>query len=137
MRVLVKKGLIYSLCVSLLALTAPARGNAGERLPEGRRTAAEAAATAFGGRDSRRAGRLLAAFAYADTTEYEFPDEEEEERNVVKEVILWTAVAGFLSFFVIKVFLQGDTDIPPPEPNKKPPPPPPTVSGRSPQGFPR
>lgn len=83
------------------------------------------AAAAFGGPAANR-------LAFADTTDYEFPEDEEEERNVVKDAILWTAVAGVVAFFVIKVFLQGDTDVPPPPPNRKPPPPPPTFNGAAP-----
>jgi hypothetical protein len=68
-----------------------------------------------------------AAFAAADTTEYEFP-EEEKHRNIVREVTLWVVVSAFVAFFMIKVFLQGDTSTPPPSKTGKPPPPPPTVS---------
>lgn len=50
------------------------------------------------------------AFAYSDTTGYEFPDDEIERStwDVIKEVTLWVVVAGFVAFFIIKVFLEGD-----------------------------
>lgn len=59
--------------------------------------------------DSNRLMTYGLGYAMADTTDYEFP-EEEEQRNLVKEVALWVIVAGFVAFFIIKVFLEGDTD---------------------------
>lgn len=117
--------------LTLVAASAPRGAVWAASLQRGSATAAEAVAPRLGAGESSGADRLLAAFAYADTTEYEFPDEEEEERNIVKEVIIWTTVAGFVAFFLIEVFLEGDTDVAPPPPTPKPPPPPPTVSGRS------
>ncbi len=119
-------------CASLTLVAASAPGGAvwAGSLQRGSATAAGAVAPRLGVGGSSGADRLLAAFAYADTTEYQFPDEEEKPRNVVKDVIIWTAVAGFLAFFLIEVFLEGDTDVVPPPPAPKPPPPPPTVSGR-------
>jgi len=117
--------------LTLVAASAPGGEAWAGSLQRGSATAAEAVAPRLGVGDSRGAGRLRAAFAYADTTEYEFPDEEEKERNVVKDVIVWSAVAGFLAFFFIKVFLEGDTEVKDEPPVPKPPPPPPTVSGRS------
>jgi hypothetical protein len=50
-------------------------------------------------------------YALSDTIGYEFPDEEEKGTfQLIKEVALWLVVAGFVAFFIIKVFLQGDTD---------------------------
>ena len=44
------------------------------------------------------------AFAHSDTTGYEFPDEVEEKStfDLVKEIVLWAAVAGFVAFFIVK-----------------------------------
>ena len=55
------------------------------------------------------------AFAHSDTTGYEFPDEVEERTtwSLVKDVVLWLAVAGFVAFFIVQVFLTGDDDAPP------------------------
>ncbi len=130
MRILLRR--IMAAFASLMLVAASARGGAAwaGSLQRGSATAAEAVAPRLGAGDSSGAGRLLAAFAYADTTEYEFPDEEEKKRNVVKDVIIWTAVAGFVAFFVIEVFLEGDTSVEDPQPTPKPPPPPPMVSGR-------
>ncbi len=134
MRSLPAKLMMWFMCLTLVVFSLPAGIPAGTPAttdwPVGRETAATAAALVLAGGNSRHAGRLPAAFAYADTTEYEFPEEEEEKRNVVKEVFLWTVVAGFVAFFFIEVFIRGDTDTPPPPPVQKPPPPPPTVSGR-------
>jgi hypothetical protein len=121
--------MVWFMCLALVAFSLPVRVPATTDWPVGRQTAAGAAAPVLSGGNSKHAGRLIAAFAYADTTEYEFPEEEDEKRNVVKDVILWTAVMGFVAYFVIEVFIKGDTETPPPPPNQKPPPPPPGVSG--------
>ena len=50
--------------------------------------------------------------AYADTSGYDFPEEPKEEGSVWKEVAIWVGVAAFVAFFVIKVFIEGDKDVP-------------------------
>lgn len=35
--------------------------------------------------------------------------EEEEERNLVKEITVWIIGAAFVGYFIVKVFLEGDT----------------------------
>ncbi len=35
---------------------------------------------------------------------------EEEDRNLVKEIIVWTIGAAFVGYFIVKVFLEGDTE---------------------------
>ncbi|MDH3216670.1 MAG: hypothetical protein OEN01_10295, partial [Candidatus Krumholzibacteria bacterium] len=82
----------------------------------GKGTADEAAALVLSGnRASDKAYRHWnQGIAAADTTGYEFP-EEEEEKHLIRRVALWVVVSGFVAFFIIKVFLQGDTDTPEPE----------------------
>jgi hypothetical protein len=58
----------------------------------------------------------------SDTTEAVFEDEE-EDRNLAKELTVWIIGAAFVGYFIVKVFLQGDTDeAPPPDTGKQPPP---------------
>lgn len=45
--------------------------------------------------------------------------EEEEERNLVKEIAVWVIGAAFVGYFIVKVFLEGDTDEPEEEKPKK------------------
>jgi hypothetical protein len=62
-------------------------------------------------------------YALSDTVGYDFPEEEEKGTlALIKEVALWVVVAGFVAFFIIKVFLQGDTEVEDsPPPGKEPP----------------
>ena len=50
------------------------------------------------------------AFAHSDTTGYEFPEEDEVRTTagLVKDVVIWTAIAVFVAFFIVNVFLKGD-----------------------------
>jgi hypothetical protein len=36
--------------------------------------------------------------------------EDEEERNLIKEITVWIIGAAFVGYFIVKVFLEGDTD---------------------------
>jgi hypothetical protein len=36
--------------------------------------------------------------------------EEEEERNLVKEITVWVIGAAFVGYFIIKVFLEGEEE---------------------------
>ncbi|MFH1755228.1 MAG: hypothetical protein ABIA59_05945, partial [Candidatus Latescibacterota bacterium] len=40
---------------------------------------------------------------------------EDEERNLLKEITVWVIGAAFVSYFIIKVFLEGDTNEPDPD----------------------
>jgi len=57
-----------------------------------------------------RFGAMSYALAQTDTTEggFEFP--EEEKSHLVRDVIIFVVVSAFVAYFVIKVFLEGDTD---------------------------
>ncbi len=48
------------------------------------------------------------AYTEPDTTEFEFP--EEEKKHLVRDVTIFVIASVFVAFFVIKVFLEGDTD---------------------------
>ena len=96
------------------------RAGATDEWIRGKETPGEAARPKLGGGFGYAAGFSL---AHADTVGYEFPEDDEKPRNVVKDVVLWTAVAGFVAFFIIKVFLEGDTDTPEPSSGGKDAPP--------------
>ena len=52
----------------------------------------------------------MAYSAEADSTgdEFEFP--EDEESHLARDITVFVIVSAFVAFFVIKVFLEGDTD---------------------------
>jgi hypothetical protein len=118
---LVKKSFIYFLICTTVVLTLPRKAPGLTELPNGKETADEAAAPDLDEQGSHSLTGWSATSAWADTTGYEFP-EEESKRNVALEVALYVIVAGFIAFFIIEVFLQGDTDDPPPPNGGKPPP---------------
>jgi hypothetical protein len=62
------------------------------------------------GVDALRFGAMSYALAQTDTTEggFEFP--EEEKSHVWRDVAIFVIVSAFVAYFVIKVFLEGDTD---------------------------
>ncbi len=46
-----------------------------------------------------------------DTTQpFEFPGE--ENKHLYRDITIWIIVSAFVAFFIIKVFLEGDTDLP-------------------------
>ncbi|NIM19822.1 MAG: hypothetical protein GTO51_06215 [Candidatus Latescibacteria bacterium] len=90
----------------------------GNDLPlKGERTAEEAAQFKSEPASlSPSAAKSLGAFALQpDTTEASLYEEEEEERNLVKEIIMWTIGGAFVSYFIIKVFLEGEEEESPPQ----------------------
>ncbi len=48
------------------------------------------------------------AYTEPDTTGFEFP--EEEKKHLVRDVTIFVIASVFVAFFVIKVFLEGDTE---------------------------
>jgi hypothetical protein len=125
MKALLKKYLVFLLSVATVGLTIPPPLAAKGDLSYGKQTADEAAApeSPIDRLSTTSFGTMRHVFAFADTTEYEFPEEEEGREHLWRDVALWVVVAGFVAFFVIKVFLQGDTDEPAEEkPGKEIPP---------------
>jgi hypothetical protein len=119
-------GLSVALCLVFVAWPRP---NRAAELPPGEPSAGSAAGSIRDGRTSQAARLSLRegwrrGFAEADTTGYVFPEDEPERTTaqLVKDIVLWTAVAGFVAFFIIKVFLEGDEPEPPDENPGKPPP---------------
>ena len=62
------------------------------------------------GVEALRFGAMSYALAQPDTTEggFEFP--EEEKSHLWRDVAIFVIVSAFVAYFVIKVFLEGDTD---------------------------
>lgn len=111
MKALLKKYLVYLLTITIIRLAVPAPVIGGADFSSGKPTSGEAAAPTLANSadDASPFGAIGHAFAFGDTTEYEFP-EEEEAKGLWKDVALWVIVAGFVAFFIIKVFLEGEKD---------------------------
>jgi hypothetical protein len=114
MKALLKQYLVSLLSIAMVFVAVPSPALESAELPSGKPTSDEAAAPTLPVRNVLPFGALGEAYAFSDTTDYEFP-EEEEEKGVWKDVALWVVVAGFVAFFVIKVFLEEEKDEPPKE----------------------
>jgi len=100
--------------------------NAGTRLDSGEKTADDAASL----RSDDSAGDLGViplrytismghTYAEPDSTEFEFP--KEEKNHLIRDVTIFVIVAVFAAYFIVKVFLEGETeDDVPEEGNGKP-----------------
>ncbi len=63
---------------------------------------------------------FLAGAALSDTTEVDFPEEEEQsKKELVKDIAVFLVAAAFVGYFIIKVFLEGDTEELPPDDDGK------------------
>jgi len=111
MKALLKTYLVYLLSVAIVSHALPTPVAGGGDFSSGKSSSDEAAAPGLPTDDVSPFGAIGHAFAFGDTTDYEFP-EEEEAKGVWKDVAIWLVVAGFVAFFIIKVFLEGDKDEP-------------------------
>ena len=103
---------MYLLSIAIVWLSVPRRAVSEESFDHGEATSSAAAIPVMpsSSRDASMPGGIRHAYAFGDTTDdYEFP-EEEESKHVWRDVALWVIVAGFVAFFIVKVFLEGDED---------------------------
>jgi len=56
----------------------------------------------------RFAGPIGFATSQTDTTEFEFP--EDERKHLTRDITVFVIASAFVAYFIIKVFLEGDTD---------------------------
>jgi hypothetical protein len=54
------------------------------------------------------AGNFGATYAQPDTTVFEFP--EEENKHLIRDITVFVIAAAFVGYFLVKVFLEGDTE---------------------------
>ncbi len=122
--------LLVAICIAAAGLARPARGDSDLR---GKATADEAAgrpvlatapvpdpvagaapapvvAMSDAGESALRFGAMSYALAQPDTTEggFEFP--EEEKSHLKRDIVVFVIVSAFVAYFIIKVFLEGDTE---------------------------
>ena len=114
-----KKLFVCVLCCSLLWLVYPKDSNAGAGMGMGSETSDRAGAPSLQELQdqefSLRGWKPTLAFfhssAAADTTELEFPEEEEEKReHLIRDIGIFMVVSAFLAFFLVKVFLEGEEE---------------------------
>jgi hypothetical protein len=88
---------------------------AGTVLGGGKKTADEAASFQSG--DGSGDGGLVPlrytvlmgnTYAEPDTTDFEFPGE--EESHLIRDISIFLIASAFVGYFIIKVFLEGDTE---------------------------
>ena len=53
-------------------------------------------------------GPIGFATSQPDTTEFEFP--EDERKHLTRDITVFVIASAFVAYFIIKVFLEGDTD---------------------------
>jgi hypothetical protein len=129
MRWVLNKHLVFAVLFTFAVYVLPPHSSAGSTLVSGKRTSTEAAQSDDGGTKDlgkviplRFAVPLSHNYAQPDTTEFEFP--EDEEKHLARDITVFLIVSAFVAFFVIKVFLEGDTEEEPspPDDGKQPPP---------------
>ena len=115
------RALVWVLSFALVSLTcASGRGVAKDY--RGSRTSDQAAR--FSRTDDGEKGFALSGWepsadfistgAFSDTTELDFPEDEEVNRKqLIKDIGVFVIVSAFVGYFIIKVFLEGDTEEPP------------------------
>ena len=120
MTILLKRLLIYLITISVVAAGLPPAASSRQFDTAGAESAQEAARYESSQPPLSPAVTNALGFSslLSDTTQSVYFDEE-EERNLVKEMIVWFIGAAFVGYFIVKVFLQGDTDEEPPPPKGK------------------
>ena len=112
------RALIWVVCLAWVSLTC-ATGRSATKDYRGSRTSDQAARisrTTNGEKGFTLSGwepsaGFVSAGALQDTTELDFPEEEEKDRKqLIKDIGVFVVVAAFVGYFIIKVFLEGDTD---------------------------
>jgi hypothetical protein len=115
---------VHLLCWTTAWLVFPKSPIAAGEIGEGARTSDQAAVPELSAdpiTDFTLAGwkpsySFLANSAPADTTELEFPIEEEENRkHLIRDIGIFIVVSAFLAFFIVKVFIEEEEEAPPPE----------------------
>ncbi len=126
-RRLTTKVVAYTVCVALVSLLYPARTVQASDSWRGAASAREAAAARVAPGSSALSSLgvvpgLLAFAAAADTTQFEFPEEEKGQKHLVRDIAVFVMVSAFVGYFLVKVFLEGDNPEPPSTDDGKHPP---------------
>ncbi len=114
---------VFGLCLAFLCASCGVGPPAAATAIRGARTSDEAARPAIA--DEGRPSVAVAlrqpttdffdTSASIDTTEIDFPEDEEQKRgHLYRDIGIFLIVSAFVGYFIVKVFIQGDTDEPPP-----------------------
>ncbi len=128
----VKKFITFLVVVCIVGHGLPRRAPASQSLPRGAATSGQAAAmpssntlrpvssassvsmrTVAGAVSAGQpvlALGALNAYADPDTSEFQFPGEENE--HLIRDIAVWVIVATFVAFFIVKVFIEDSDDEP-------------------------
>lgn len=129
MRFVLNRYLASVVLLAFVSYVLPANVFGGDTLKSGKGSADEAARlhrpeSPFpdSTRSLRSAVPLSNGYAQPDTTEFEFPEKEED--HLFRDITVFVIVSAFVAFFLIKVFLEGDKDEPADDNGGGKPPPP-------------
>jgi hypothetical protein len=115
----IKKISSFILILSFIAVGWPLDCGALDSLPVGEKNSDEAAGGAnLRPTPSPMLRNLSGSYFQPDSTETSL-FEEEEERNLIKEITVWVIGAAFVGYFIVKVFLEGDEEEPEEEEPRK------------------
>jgi len=109
---------VHVLCVAFLCLTYPGAKSPAAAASRGATTSGEVARLGGGGdgnegftlRGWQPTAQFMTGWALADTTEVDFPEEEEGQKHLVRDLGVFVMVAAFVGYFIAKVFLEGDAE---------------------------
>jgi hypothetical protein len=106
----------YLVCIVLAAFAlyvCPVRALAGDGFVSGKKSPDEAASLQSQGDSSdgtfkslRHAIPATGGFAQPDSTEFDFP--EDENKHLVRDITVFLIASVFVAYFIIKVFLEED-----------------------------
>lgn len=116
MRSFSNKNVVFLLLVTFLFYVAPPAARGGDTLVAGKASAGEAAGWSDAGAESgvpagtsvAFAVPVSASYAQPDTTDFYFP--EEENKHLIRDITVFVIAAAFVGYFLVKVFLEGDTE---------------------------
>lgn len=129
MRWVLNKHLVFAVLVTFAFHVLPSHTFADITLVPGERTSDEAASWEDDGTEDsgistplRFAVPLSHNYVQPDTTEFDFP--EEEDKHLIRDITVFVIVSAFIAYFLIKVFLEEDVEQEktPPDDGKEPPP---------------
>lgn len=125
----ISRTLVTALALAFAVTTCGAQPSSDPGELRGARTSDEAARSRSADQDSvplslagwRPAPGFAASTASSDTTEVELPPEVEVQRSehLYRDIAMFVVISAFVGYFIVKVFLEDDTDEPPPAKNGK------------------
>ena len=117
MRWVVNKYVVFTALTAFICYVLPAQATPGGSFVVGKKSADDAASlqeedtkVSEGVPSLRYAIPMAHSFSQPDSTEFEFP--EEQKSHLARDITIFLIASAFVAYFLIKVFLEGDTDEP-------------------------